>query len=193
MRRLDADARREQLVQAGVAMLPRLPLDQISADAVAREAGVSKGLVFHYFPTKRDLHVALLRVTAAQLLDALDPDPDLPIPERLRAGLDAFVCFIERQPANYQAVARTAGSDPQLLAVFEDTRNGVVEIIARALGVTELPPTLRIVIRGWIAMVEESVLHWLDERPISRDVLIDFLQNAGTTMLPQAVALAAKA
>ena len=170
-------------------MLPRVPLDQISADVVAKEAGVSKGLVFHYFPTKRDLHVAVLRVTAAQLLSELDHDPALPIPERLRAGLDAFVAFIERQPANYQAVARTAGSDPQLLAVFEDTRNGVVEIIARALGVTDLPPTLRIVIRGWIAMVEESVLHWLDEKPISREALIDFLQRAATTMLPEAIAL----
>ena len=189
MPRLDADARREQLVQVGVAMLPRVPLDQISADAVAKEAGVSKGLVFHYFPTKRDLHVAVLRVTAAQLLSELDHDPAMPIPERLRAGLDAFVAFIERQPANYQAVARTAGSDPQLLAVFEDTRNGVVEIIARALGVTDLPPTLRIVIRGWIAMVEESVLHWLDEKPISREALIDFLQRAATTMLPEAIAL----
>ena len=189
MPRLDADARREQLVQVGVALLPRVPLDQISADVVAREAGVSKGLVFHYFPTKRDLHVAVLRVTAAQLLSELDHDPALPIPERLRAGLDAFVAFIERQPANYQAVARTAGSDPQLLAVFEDTRNGVVEIIARALGVTDLPPTLRIVIRGWIAMVEESVLHWLDEKPISREALIDFLQRAATTMLPEAIAL----
>jgi AcrR family transcriptional regulator len=189
MPRLDADARREQLVQVGVAMLPRVPLDQISADVVAKEAGVSKGLVFHYFPTKRDLHVAVLRVTAAQLLSELDHDPAMPIPERLRAGLDAFVAFIERQPANYQAVVRTAGSDPQLLAVFEDTRNGVVEIIARALGVTDLPPTLRIVIRGWIAMVEESVLHWLDEKPISREALIDFLQRAATTMLPEAIAL----
>jgi AcrR family transcriptional regulator len=189
MPRLDADARREQLVQVGAAMLPRVPLDQIAADAVAREAGVSKGLVFHYFPTKRDLHVAVLRVTAAQLLAELDHDPALPIPERLRAGLDAFVAFIERQPANYQAIARTAGSDPQLLAVFEDTRNGVVEIIARALGVTDLPPTLRIVIRGWIAMVEESVLHWLDEKPISREALIDFQQRAATTMLPEAIAL----
>lgn len=189
MPRLDADARREQLVQVGVGLLPRVPLDQISADVVAKEAGVSKGLVFHYFPTKRDLHVAVLRVTAAQLLSELDHDPAMPIPERLRAGLDAFVAFIERQPANYQAVARTAGSDPQLLAVFEDTRNGVVEIIARALGVTDLPPTLRIVIRGWIAMVEESVLHWLDEKPISREALIDFLQRAATTMLPEAIAL----
>ena len=189
MPRLDADARREQLVRVGVSMLPRVPLDQISADVVAKEAGVSKGLVFHYFPTKRDLHVAVLRVTASELLAELDHDPALPIPERLRAGLDAFVAFIERQPANYQAVARTAGSDPQLLAVFEDTRNGVVEIIGRALGVTELPPTLRIVIRGWIAMVEESVLHWLDEKPISREALIDFLQRAATTMLPEAIAL----
>ncbi|MGH7535418.1 MAG: hypothetical protein ACREMG_07520, partial [Gemmatimonadales bacterium] len=59
-----------------------------------------------------------------------------------------------------------------------------------ALGLTEVAPALRIVIRGWIAMVEESVLHWLDERPIGRDALVDFLQRAATTMLPEALALA---
>jgi AcrR family transcriptional regulator len=189
MARLDAGARRGQLVQVGVGMLAELPLDQIAADAVARAAGVSKGLVFHYFPTKRDLHVALLRATAADLLQAIDQEPGMPIPERLRAGLDEFVTFIERQPANYRAMIRTAGSDPQLLAVFEDTRNGVVEIIGRALGITDLPPALRMVIRGWIAMVEESALHWVEERPITREQLIDFLQRAATTMLPEAIAL----
>lgn len=191
MPRLDAGSRREQLVAAGVELLTRMPLEQISADVVAGAAGVSKALVFHYFPTKRDLHVALLRATAARLLVELDPDPDLPIPERLRAGLDGFVAFIERQPANYQAVSRGAGSDPQLLAVFEDTRAAVVGIIAGALGVVEVPPALRMVIRGWIAMVEESVLHWIDERPVSREALVDFLQRAATTMLPEALALPA--
>lgn len=58
-RRLDAEARREQLVAAGLDLVKRGPIDQLTADDVARAAGVSKGLVFHYFPTTRDLHVAL--------------------------------------------------------------------------------------------------------------------------------------
>ncbi len=61
--RLDADSRREQLLQAGLTLLRTTPFDQLSAVDVARAAGVSKGLVFHYFPTTRELHVALLRAS----------------------------------------------------------------------------------------------------------------------------------
>jgi AcrR family transcriptional regulator len=188
-RRLGADARRSQLLQVGLDLLKSSPFDQVSPDLVARVAGVSKGLVFHYFPTKRDLHVAVLRAAAAELLAELDPDPAMAPEQRLRAGLDAFVDFIEQQPANYLAVSRSAGSDPALLAVFEDTRAAVVGIVARTLGLSAPPPGLRIAIRGWIAMVEEAILHWIEGRPIPREALVDFLQKAALTMLPDALAL----
>jgi AcrR family transcriptional regulator len=188
-RRLGADARRGQLLQVGLHLLKSSPFDQVSPDLVARVAGVSKGLVFHYFPTKRDLHVAILRAAAAELLAELDPDPAMAPDQRLRAGLDAFVDFIEQQPANYLAVSRSAGSDPGLLAVFEDTRAAVVGIVVQALGLSTPPPGLRIAIRGWIAMVEEAILHWLDGRPVPREALVDFLQKAALTMLPDALAL----
>jgi hypothetical protein len=113
----------------------------------------------------------------------------LPPEERLTAGLDAFVRYIEQQPASYQAVVRRAGSDEQLLAVFEDTRAAVVDIVAGTLGLSELPAGLRLAIRGWIAMVEECVLHWLDDRPVPREELVEFLRQAALTMLPGALTL----
>ena len=187
-RRLDPDARRRQLLEAGFEMIQTRPFSQVTADEVARAVGVSKGLVFHYFPTNRDLQVAVVRVAAAELLARLNVDPDLPPEERLGAGLEAFVGFIETQPANYLAVARSTGSDPALLEVFEETRAAVVDLILSALGLAENPPAgLRIVVRGWIAMVEESVLHWLEGSPVPRDQLLGFLQRAAAVMLPDAL------
>lgn len=191
-RRLGPDARRAQLVGVGLALMKEIPFDEVTAEVVARAVGVSKALVFHYFPSTRDLQVAILRAAAGELLAQLDVGADLPPDERLRAGLDAFVGYIEQQPASYQAVVRRAGSDERLLAVFEDTRAAVVDIVAGALGVAALPPALRLVIRGWIAMVEECVLHWLDDKPIPRDDLIEFLRRAALTMLPDALALGAR-
>jgi AcrR family transcriptional regulator len=188
-RRLGPDARRAQLVGVGLALMKEMPFDEVTAETVARAGGVSKGLVFHYFPTTRDLQVAMLRAAAAELLADLDVGAELPPDERLAVGLDAFVRYIEQQPASYQAVVRRAGSDEHLLAVFEDTRRAVVDIVAASLGLTELPPGLRLAIRGWIAMVEECVLHWLDDRPVSREELIEFLRRAALTMLPDAVTL----
>src|ERR671931_391886 len=166
-RRLGPDARRAQLVGVGLA------------------------LVFPSSPATADLQVAILRAASAELLAEIDVGSDLPPDERLRVGLDAFVRYIEQQPASYQAVARRAGSDQRFLAVFEDTRDAVVGIIAAALGFSELPPGLRLVFRGWIAMVEECILDWLDDKPVPRDELLEFLRRAALTMLPDALTLGA--
>ena len=190
-RRLGPEARRAQLVGVGLALMKEMPFDEVTAEVVARAGGVSKGLVFHYFPTTRDLQVAILRAATAELLADLDVGADLPPDERLRVGLDAFVRYIEQQPASYQAVVRRAGSDERLLEVFEDTRSAVVDIVAAALGLSELPPGLRLLIRGWIAMVEECVLHWLDDKPVPREELVEFLRRAALTMLPDALRLGA--
>src|SRR5207244_5838426 len=161
-RRLGPEARRAQLVGVGLALIKEMPFDEVTAEVVARAGGVSKGLVFHYFPSTRDLQVAILRAAADELLVDLDVGADLPPDERLRVGLDAFVRYIEQQPASYPAVVRRAGSDERLLAVFEDTRSAVVGIVAGALGLAQPPAGLRMALPGWIAMVEECVLHWLD-------------------------------
>jgi AcrR family transcriptional regulator len=189
-RRLDAGARREQLVQAGVELIREVPFDQLSAEDVARVVGVSKGLVFHYFPTTRDLQVAVLRATTEELLAAIDVDPSAIPAERLRLGVDAFVAYIERAPASYLAMSRSAGSDPRLGEVFEDTRNGVVALIQGVLGAAQLPAGMAIGLRGWIALVEEAALHWVAlDRPIARTELVTFLLDVALAMFPEAMAL----
>lgn len=190
-RRLGADERREQLVQAGLELMKDTPFDQVSAIDVARAAGVSKGLVFHYFPTTSSLWEAILRAATTELLELVAQSPELPYEEQLSAGLDAFITYIERQPASYVAMTRGAGSDPALQAVFEDTRNAIVVLILDLLGLADSPPAgLRIMLRGWIALVEECTLHWLPDRAVPRDRLIAFLVRAAVTMLPEALTLA---
>jgi len=191
-RRLGPDARRAQLVGVGLALAKTMHFDEITAEVVARAGGVSKGLVFHYFPSTYDLQAAILRAAAAELLVEVDVGAGLPPDEALQMGLEAFVNYIEQQPTTYQAVARRAGSDERLLAVFEDTRAAVVDIMANALGFSELPAGLRLVFRGWIAMVEECVLHWLSDRPVPREELVEFLRRAALTMLPDALTLGAR-
>lgn len=182
-RRLDPGARRAQIVQAGLELIKELPFDQVGAAEVARAVGVTKGLVFHYFPSNRELQVEIARAAAKELVAELVTDPALPNDQRLAAGLEAFIDYIERNPDSYVAVARGAGANDQLLEVYEECRRDIVQLIFDALGLTDPPPALRIGMRGWIAGVEEAVIQWLDGRPIPREELIDLLRRAGLSML----------
>src|SRR2546429_6237276 len=88
--RLDLDARREQLMRVGLELFSTNSYDAVSIDEIAARAGISKGLLYHYFPSKREFYVAGVRAAAAQLRDVVEPDPELSPPERLRGPLEAY-------------------------------------------------------------------------------------------------------
>jgi AcrR family transcriptional regulator len=182
-KRLGPDERRAQLIQAGLDLIEQRPFDEIGAAEVAEVVGVTKGLVFHYFPSNKDLQVAIAKAAADELVAELVTDPTLPNAERLTAGLEAFIDYIERNPDSYVAIARGAGANEQLLDVYEHCRQNIVQLVLDALGLTDPPPALLIGLRGWIAGVEEAVIQWLDGRPISRDELIELLRKAGLALL----------
>ncbi len=182
-RRLDPDFRRAQMVQAGLELIKERPFDQVGAAEVARAVGVTKGLVFHYFPSNKDLQVEIARAAAKELVAELVTDPALPKDQRLAVGLGAFIDYIERNPESYVAVARGAGANERLLEVYEECRRDIAHLILDALGQADPPPALRIGIRGWIAGVEEAVIQWLDGRPIPREELVELLRKAGLALL----------
>src|SRR3954469_18976227 len=97
--RMSTDARREQLVAAGTALLQHRPHTEVSIEEIAEAAGVSKGLLYHYFPTKNDFVVAALQRGQAGPAARLAPDDSLPPIKRLDASLDAFLDYVEENPA----------------------------------------------------------------------------------------------
>lgn len=162
--RLDPERRRAQLVDLGRRMLSSRPLDQVAIDDIAAEAGISRGLLFHYFPTKRDFHVAVARSAAQDLLARVDAaGPDLPPAERLRAGVDAFVDHVTANRAAYVAFIRgSGGGDPELAAIHDDTRAAITERVLGGLAVPRpAPPRVRAAVRGWVALAEEVTVDWL--------------------------------
>lgn len=186
-RRLGPDQRRAQLLRVGLQLVTSEPLESVTAPAVAEAAGVSKGLVFHYFPTQRELQAAIARAAADQLIGLFArADPDLSQPERFASALDAFIDFVEQQPASYLAIARVSGADELLNAVFEDFRDAVVDLIALGFGRAAPTPRERLLLRGWVAMVEELILQWVATRAISRRELTEYLQASASELLSSA-------
>ncbi len=194
-RRLSTDARREQLLASGARLLATRPYDEVSIEEIARAAGVSKGLLYHYFPTKRDFLIAALERGQDELADLTAPDPNLPPAEQLAASLDRFLDFVEEHEAAYAAIFRSrGGGDAEIQAALEAGRqqrmDAVIESLASweaAPASLERTPALETAVQGWFFFVEGSVLRWLERRDLERDELRELL---GLTLIGSLQAVA---
>jgi AcrR family transcriptional regulator len=176
--RLATDRRRAQLTEVGLRLFGSRPYDDVSMDDVAKEAGVSHGLVYHYFPDKRSLYFAVIRWVAAQMLDAIAPDPTKSPMERLYDGLRAHLAFAEEYPAGYAALMSGGnGNDEEVRAFCEDARWRGLEEIVRTMGVEQPSPALRVALRGWAGFQEGAMVEWLKRRDLGRDELLDLLAS----------------
>lgn len=187
--RLSPDERRAQLIGLGVQMLAERPLEQISVEDIAERAGVSRGLLFHYFGSKHDYHVAIVRHTSADMLARTAPNPGLAPLVTLRDVMASYVDYVSDNRDTYVSLLRgTASGDPAMREVFEQTRTEMARRVIEHLPTLGIEPSPRIAlsVRGWIAFVEEATITWLREPEITHGELIALLVAA----LP-AVALSA--
>lgn len=179
--RLNPEARRAQLIELGVEMLATRTLDELSVEDIAAQAGISRGLLFHYFSSKQEFHLEVARAAAHELLRRTEPDPSLSPVDALHGSLTAFVDYVEENPDNYCSLVRGAASgDAEMRAIFDETRAsmaGRVILIVGELGV-EMGPRAQLAVQGWIAFAEACVLGWLDSRAFDRKHLLDLLTKA---------------
>jgi AcrR family transcriptional regulator len=179
--RLSPQARREQLLELGVQMLTDRTLDELSVEAIAEQAGISRGLLFHYFRNKQEFHRAVVQRAADDLIQTTAPDLSLaPIP-RLSQSLEHYVDYVRANYHAYLSLVRGAASGDQALReIFDSTRAVLTARITDNVGVYGLTdgPAVRLMARGWSAMVEEAVLAWvLDPQP-EKDELLRMLTAA---------------
>jgi AcrR family transcriptional regulator len=187
--RLDVDERRAQLLALGLDLFSERAYDAISIDEIALAAGISKGLLYHYFPTKRDFYAAAIREASRQLLEITRPDEGAPPLLRLRAVIDAYLGYVERRGPAYSALLRGGiGSDVSVAAIVQETRDSFLERLLQVVPASEMSPALRVTLRGWIGFVEAASLDWVEQKELGREALGDLLAE----VLTQAIAVATR-
>lgn len=179
---MSPEARRDQLIELGLSMVARHPLDQVTIDAIAEEAGVSRALLFHYFSSKQDFHVAIARAQGEQMLKRTAPDFTLGDPMAvLRGSMSAYVDYVSEYQSAYLAFIRgTTSSDPAMRETIDTTRAAMAQRIfdaAPTLGL-QVTPAIEMVVFGWLSFVEETTMHWLSHRAISRDELLTLITDS---------------
>ena len=192
--RLDNDERRAQLLQLARKAFSDRSYDDVSIDDLAREAKISKGLLYHYFPTKRDLYVAGLREIAEELvLRCTNLPSDLPPIERVRAGLDAYLDHISQHARSFVSLMRGGiGSDPEVAQVVEGTRKRLADnFLEQTPFAAMLGKDVRFqtAVRGWIGFVEGASIDWCANPRLSqtelRELLASILFAIMTVVAPQ--------
>ncbi|MFE0042479.1 TetR/AcrR family transcriptional regulator [Streptomyces albireticuli] len=179
-RRLAPEERRRQLVKIGLELLAEYPLDALSTDEVARRAGISRGLLFHYFASKRDYHQAVVRAACTELLDRTAPPPGAGARASLHAMTSGFVDYVREHRQLYLTLVRGASAgDPAVQEVVDETRRELAERVLAFHRHTghPAPPRLALTARAWTAFAEEAVVSWPTDEPGAREELLDYLES----------------
>jgi len=173
-RRLDVDERRQQLLERGAELFTSHPYDKLSMSKIAAEAGISKGLLYHYFPSKQAFFEATLSSWAEQLRERTEPDPDLPPVEQLAGSLDGFLSMVEENAVAYRNLMQSA-TVPEIRDLIEEVRRLTAERILDALYADGAPPKARIAVSGWLWFMDGACLDWIEHRDVERAELRDLL------------------
>ena len=181
--RLAPDERRSQLLDLGVRLLATRSLDELSIDLLAEEAGISRGLLYHYFGNKHAFHEAVVRRAADDLIAQTAPPAGGEPLERLRASVTAYVDYVVANYAGYLSLIKgAAGGNETLRQIYEEARSALSERIFTEDAQGELiddTPHNRLVVRGWSAMAEELVVAWgRDPAGVSREELLDLIAGS---------------
>ena len=157
-RRLSADDRRRQLVAIGLSRIVDTPIQDLSLDAVAAQAGISRGLLFHYFPTKTDFYLACIAAAGRRILRTTSPSSSDPGPEQVRSMIGAMVEQIDRRRAFYLTLVHGSGvADPRVSEVYDSVRSVSTDRVMSALS---LDASMHAVVHAWWAYVEDRALSW---------------------------------
>ncbi|MFC8103182.1 TetR/AcrR family transcriptional regulator [Streptomyces sp. NPDC057363] len=172
-RRMGVEERRQQLIGVALDLFSRRSPDEVSIDEIATAAGISRPLVYHYFPGKLSLYEAALRRASDDLAARFVEPHEGPLGARLLRVMRRYFDFVDEHGPGFSALMRGGP------AVGSSTANALVDSVRQAayvqilshLGITDPPARLELVVRSWISLAESTALIWLDGRRVPREEL----------------------
>ncbi|WP_189307104.1 TetR/AcrR family transcriptional regulator [Streptomyces cinerochromogenes] len=178
-RRMGVEERRQQLIGVALDLFSRRSPDEVSIDEIATAAGISRPLVYHYFPGKLSLYEAALKRASEDLASRFAEPHEGPLGARLLRVMGRFFDFVDEHGPGFSALMRggpavTVGGAHSMShvsatnALIDSVRQAAYDQILSHLGVTEASPRLELVVRSWISLAESTALIWLDGRRIPR-------------------------
>lgn len=170
-RRLPPDERREQIVGCAEALFAARPYADVSTTEIARQAGVARGLLNHYFGDKRTLYLEVVRRSA--LLSTLEDVavPAGPLEQRVEDSVTWFLDSIEPHRATYLTVSGAVGlgEDEEVTAILDEAADLAARRVLEMVGADTDDETARAVMRSYGGLVREAIREWTRGGTLTRD------------------------
>lgn len=168
---MDPDARRDQILRVAARLFGERPYSEVSISDIASAAGIARGLLHHYFGSKRDLYLEVVRVFARAPLDSAPPEA-LGTPQAWATLVDSFLDAIDRNPTRWLNSVNAGGPerDDEIAAILDETREILADQTLLAIGLSGRSdePLVRAFIRAWGGFVQELTVEWVSRNRIDR-------------------------
>ncbi len=177
--RLQTEERRRQLLEAGATLFAEHAFEEISMRQIAQAAGVSKALLYHYFPSKTDLFSAALQDASAQLQHLIAPRGEGAPIEQLARSLDAYLRWIEDNARTWSKLMQSAATLTEASTLVEGFRGHTMDLLLAALIGRRAPrPALRNALKGWLGYMDAAILDWVQSKDLPRAQVQQLLMAA---------------
>jgi AcrR family transcriptional regulator len=184
--RLQRERRIERILTASQRLFSTQAYDAIAIEDLAAAAGMSKGLLYHYFESKRDLYVATVAHVLTQMAHFTDLSPDL------HAGLSQMLSLFAQSPGLAKMVLRGGiGVDPEVEGLLDAYRQQQLQRLYQSLGFlgtfpadastdtyAEAHALVLLGLRGWLGLLNEVCLHWVQQPDVTREQVVRFLEQS---------------
>ena len=188
-RRLTAEERRTGILDAALAVFSQSGYHPASIDDIAREAGVSKALIYEHFASKQELYADLIARNARELTQRLAGSlvgVELESSaSRLAAGLDAFFAFVEERRDAWRMLFRDT-ADPEAAAVLDRMLEQVTAEVtvlisqdpgASALDSAEEQRALRLLAEMLVGGAQSMANWWANNPEASREQMVEIAMD----------------
>jgi AcrR family transcriptional regulator len=169
---MDPDARREQILRVAARLFSRRPYSDVSISDIATEAGTARGLLHHYFGSKRELYLEVVRIAARAPLSSQPPEA-LGTARAWTTAVDSFLDAVERNPAQWLNAANAVGPerDDEVAAILDEAREILANQTLVAIGLADRAgdPAVRAFARAWGGFVQELTVEWAGRGRIDKE------------------------
>lgn len=177
--RLAVDERRRLLLERGHALFTTRPYDELSMAAIAKDAGISKALLYHYFPSKQAYFVATLQEAAQELAARVRPDGADPPRAQLMSALEAWLDWVESNRESYGKLMRAANGVAEVRELIDNVRDATCDLICdRLLEGAPPTPAIRSAVNGWLWFMDGVCLDWVRHDDLDRAHIRALLTDA---------------